>query len=156
MTGTALRAEHGVAGEWRMEFAGRTPEQLFALAADIESYPRFVPWCIATRILSRHPDHWRCDNLFGKGPIRLRFHTRAEFDPPREIRIASHDGPFRTFRLVWRFAATAQGCRVVVGFDMAFRWDLVGLLARVSLPEVEQRIVSAFRGRAAQLYGAEA
>lgn len=142
-----------VRGVWRMDFPGRTPEQLFALAADIESYPRFVPWCIATRILRRHPDHWWCDNVFGAGPVRLRFHTRAEFDAPHAIDITSHDGPFRSFRLSWRFGALDAGSRVDVGFEMRFRSDIVGLLARVSLAEVERRIIAAFRRRAEQSCG---
>src|SRR5712691_10710041 len=33
-----------------------TPEQLFALVADIERYPEFLPWCIGARIRERKPD----------------------------------------------------------------------------------------------------
>ncbi len=143
----------GVRGDWRMEFPDHSPDQMFALAADIESYPRFVPWCIATRILSRHDDHWRCDNVFGAGPLRLRFHTRAAFDPPHAIDITSTDGPFRSFRLYWRFVPEGTGVRVDAGFEAHFKSDMVGLLARVSLAEVERRIIAAFRRRAQQLYG---
>ena len=143
----------GVRGDWRMDFPNHVPEQLFALAADIESYPRFVPWCIATRILSRHDDHWRCDNVFGAGPVRLRFHTRAEFAPPDAIHITSSDGPFRAFRLYWRVTPMDGGTRVDAGFEARFRSDIVGLLARVSLAEVERRIIAAFRRRALQMCG---
>src|SRR3546814_4190417 len=31
------------------------PEQLYALVADIESYPEFLPWCIAARVRRRAP-----------------------------------------------------------------------------------------------------
>ena len=142
-----------VRGDWRMEFPDHSPDQMFALAADIESYPRFVPWCIATRILSRHDDHWRCDNVFGSGPVRLRFHTRAAFDPPHVSVITSTDGPFRSVHLYWRFFPEGTGVRVEAGFEARFKSDMVGLLARVSLAEVERRIIAAFRRRAEQLYG---
>lgn len=151
--GSVEAGRDAVRGDWRMDFPGRTAEDLFAIAADIESYPRFVPWCIATRILARHPDHWRCDNIFGAGPVRLRFHTRAELDPPHRIVITSHDGPFRAFRLSWAFTPTEGGCAVDVGFEALFKWDIVGLLARVSLSEVERRIIAAFRRRAESLAG---
>lgn len=151
--GGAEAGRDNVRGEWTMEFPGRTPEQMFTLAADIESYPRFVPWCIATRILARHPDHWQCDNIFGLGPARLRFHTRAEFEPPHAIHITSADGPFRAFHLFWRFVPQGEGVRVDAGFEARFAWDIVGLLARVSLAEVERRIIAAFHRRAVQLYG---
>ncbi len=143
----------GLSGGWSAEFRGYTAEQLFALAADIESYPRFVPWCIATRILTRHADHWRCENLFGKGPLRLRFHTRAEFTTPHTIDITSDDGPFRDFELRWHFLPVSGGCRLDVNFVMGFRSELVELLARLSMAEVERRIVTAFRRRAELLYG---
>jgi coenzyme Q-binding protein COQ10 len=143
----------GVSGAWGAEFDGYTPEQLFALAADIESYPRFVPWCVATRIAERHADHWRCDNVFGKGPIRLRFHTRASFDPPHSILITGEDGPFHRFELRWRFVPISGGCRLEVGFTMQFRSELMALLARVSMAEVERRVVAAFRRQVGSLYG---
>lgn len=143
----------GVNGGWSAAFGGYSPEQLFTLAADLESYPRFVPWCIATRILERGTDHWLCDNVFGKGPIRLRFRTHARFDPPRAITITSDDGPFQEFELRWRFQPAGDGCRVDVGFAMHFRSDLVGLIARISTPEAERRVVAAFRRRAERLYG---
>jgi coenzyme Q-binding protein COQ10 len=154
MAGGGVEAgRDAVRGDWTMGFASRTPDQLFTLAADIESYPRFVPWCIATRILARADDHWRCDNLFGVGPIRLRFHTRAEFEPPHVIRITSSDGPFRSFQLYWRFAPDDGGTRVDAGFEARFNSDVLRLAARVSLAEVERRVIAAFRRRVEQLYG---
>lgn len=137
-----------------MDFDRRTPDELFAIAADIESYPSFVPWCIATRIRERQPAHWLVDNLFGRGPIRIHFATRADFAPPERLDIESSDRPFEHFRLEWRFTPRQPaGTRAEVGFDMAFRSELARILARISLHEAERRIVAAFRGRAERLYG---
>ncbi len=50
-----------------------TPEQLFDLVADVGNYPRFLPWCVASRIRSRtelsagrRPDHrlWTISGKF--------------------------------------------------------------------------------------------
>ena len=30
-----------------------TPEQLFDMVADVDKYPEFLPWCIASRIMQR-------------------------------------------------------------------------------------------------------
>lgn len=141
-----------VRGIWRMDFPDLAPEQVFALAADIQSYPRFVPWCIATRVLARQPDHWWCDNVFGAGPLRLRFHTRAEFTPPQAIDITSQDGPFRSFHLFWRFTPQGHGTLVEAGFTAVFHHEVARLAARLSLAEVERRILAAFRRRAELLY----
>src|SRR5437764_1292959 len=32
-----------------------TPEQLFALVADVERYPEFLPWCVGARVRERRP-----------------------------------------------------------------------------------------------------
>ena len=29
------------------------PEQIFALVADVERYPEFLPWCVACRVTAR-------------------------------------------------------------------------------------------------------
>ena len=30
-----------------------TPDQMFALVADIERYPEFLPWCVGARVRDR-------------------------------------------------------------------------------------------------------
>src|SRR5690606_13624506 len=33
-----------------------TPDQMYALVADVESYPQFLPWCAAARIRARRDE----------------------------------------------------------------------------------------------------
>ncbi len=33
-----------------------TPEQMFDLVADVEKYPEFLPWCVATRVRKREEE----------------------------------------------------------------------------------------------------
>ena len=37
-------------------YLDHSQRDLFALVADIESYPDFLPWCVAARIRERHGD----------------------------------------------------------------------------------------------------
>jgi coenzyme Q-binding protein COQ10 len=41
------------------------PEQMYALVADIERYPDFLPWCIAARIRRREGDVIYADLMIG-------------------------------------------------------------------------------------------
>lgn len=137
-----------------MRFPVYSAEQLFALVADIESYPQFVPGCVATRILERRDDGtWLVDNVFGFGPLRSRFHTTARFDAPQRLEIVSQDGPWRRFAMVWRFTPDADGCRADADVEVAFRLPLLETLARTGLSSAEPRIIRAFEGRAKRLYG---
>lgn len=129
-------------------------DQLFRLAADIERYPEFISWCTSIRVLSED-DGTRCvDNHFGAGPVDLHFQSRAVADPPHRLDITADDGPFHQFRLTWRFSpGAAGGCRIAADYEIAFRSPLVQGLARLSLAEVERRILRKFEERATALYG---
>ena len=42
-----------------------TPEQLFDIVADIERYPEFLPWCVATRVSAREGNVITADVVIG-------------------------------------------------------------------------------------------
>jgi coenzyme Q-binding protein COQ10 len=143
-----------LAGGWVVEFPHHDQARLFALAVDIESYPRFIPWCRLARIRSRDGNRMEVDNLFGAGPIQARFRSHAEFDPPHRLDITSRDGPFRHFHLTWEFQPLETGgCRVRADYRMDLRSGLLQSLAHLSLPEVERRAVLKFKERVRTVYG---
>lgn len=145
-----------VTGRLAAAFPGYSAAQLFALAADIESYPHFIPWCRRARILVRDGDVWQVDNHFGAGPVDAGFRTRAVVTPPDRLEITSDQAPFRAFRLLWRFADLPEGgCRVEAEYELSLRSPLLHGLARLAMPEASRKIMDRFRHRAAELYGRE-
>ena len=44
--------------------------QMFELVNDIESYPKFLPWCSASRILKRGEDFVEAELLIAKGGFK--------------------------------------------------------------------------------------
>lgn len=143
-----------LSGGWRVDFPHHDAEQLFAVAADVESYPRFIPWCSYAQIRYRDGNHLEVDNQFGAGPIQARFRSSAEMAPPHQLDITASDGPFRRFHLGWRFEPLGDGgCRVVVEYRMAFHSPLLHAMARMSQPEVERRAVQKFKERVRAVYG---
>lgn len=140
-------------GGWELDFPRYTPAQLFALASDIESYPFFVPGCVATRIIERRDNLWRVDNVFAFGPVRHRFISHAELNPPDGLDIVSTDGPWKSFRLSWRFASLDEGCKLGCHFSAEFRSGVVATLASFGQHGAERRIMGAFERRAKALYG---
>lgn len=126
-------------------------EDVYAMVADIESYPAFVPGCRKARILSRRGDVWSVENEYGFGPMHYRFVSRATVDPPRSLSIVSDDGPWRQLLMTWRFQPAGLGC--LLSFAMTL--EMSGFLAVAATPVVadaEQRITRAFEGRAMQLF----
>jgi len=130
-----------------------SPEQMFGLAADIESYPAFVPGCRAARIVTRDGGRLRVENVFGFGPLRHPFETRAELKPPNELAIVSRDGPWRHFSMTWRFSPERAGCRLSCEVALDFASHMLNLVASVAAVEVERQVLAAFEQRAEKLFG---
>lgn len=130
-----------------------TPEQLFALVADIERYPEFLPWCVGARIKKRQTDLIVADLIIGFRMFRERFTSRVSLDPSRRIDVAYTEGPFRYLNNHWTFTAVPDGCRVGFFVDFEFKSRLLQRLIEVLFSEAVRRMVGAFEKRARDLYG---
>ena len=131
-----------------------TPEQLFALVADIERYPEFLPWCVGARIRERGPNLVVADLIIGFRMVRERFTSRVSLDPPQRIDVAYAEGPFRHLNNHWSFSPDPSGCRVGFFVDFEFKSRLLQRLIEVLFSEAVRRMVGAFERRARDLYGA--
>ncbi len=135
-------------GSWERAFSNCSSEHLFRIASDIEAYPSFIPGCVATRILKRNADSaWIVDNIFGFGPIRTRFLTKAVLDRPSQLKISSNDGPWKSFSLVWTFTEAKDHTLVACRFVVEFRSDILNKMALVCVHEIERQVLSAFEKR---------
>jgi coenzyme Q-binding protein COQ10 len=130
-----------------------TPEQLFALVADIERYPEFLPWCVGARIRERRSDLVVADLIIGFKMFRERFTSRVALDPPARIDVTYAEGPFRYLNNHWSFAPVAGGCRIDFFVDFAFKSRLMQRVIEMLFGEAVRRMVGAFEKRARDLYG---
>src|SRR6185437_17015893 len=62
----------------RSALVAQPPSRLFALINDIESYPRFLPWCTHARVQSRTEREIVATIGVKKGPLHGEFTTRNE------------------------------------------------------------------------------
>ena len=131
-----------------------TPEQLFALVADIERYPEFLPWCLAARIKKRRSDLMVADMVIGFRMFRERFTSRVALAPPQRIDVTYAEGPFRRLNNHWVFERVPGGCRIDFYVDFEFKSRLMQKLIEVLFSEAVRRMVGAFEKRARDLYGA--
>ena len=131
-----------------------TPEQVYALVADVEKYPEFLPWCVACRVRKREsPKSFVSDLAVGFKMVREQFTSRVTLDPPHGITIEYLNGPFEHLRNSWKFAAVPGGTSVDFFLSFEFRSKLLQSLIGVLFKEAVKRMVAAFETRAARLYG---
>ena len=69
-----------------------TPEQLFDLVAEVERYPEFLPWCLATRIRARDEYELTADMIVGYKMFRETFTSRVQLERPGRIEVEYLDG----------------------------------------------------------------
>ena len=137
-----------------------TADQMFDLVADVEAYPKFLPWTAAARVRSETPRDdgarvMEADLVISFKVFRERFGSRVVlWDEGRRIETEYIDGPFKYMRSNWRFAPNKDGCTVEFDVDFAFRNRLLQTAAEVFFYEAMRRIVRAFEDRAHALYGA--
>ena len=130
-----------------------TPEQLFALVADVERYPEFLPWCVGARIRERQPNLIVADLIIGFRMFREQFTSRVRLDPPRRIDVAYTEGPFRYLDNHWVFDQVPGGCRIDFFVDFEFKSRLLQRVIELLFHEAVRRMVAAFEHRAQTLYG---
>ncbi len=137
-----------------------TADQMYALVADIERYPEFLPWNTAARIRSRRPgpdggELVEADLVISFKVFRERFGSRVTLWPDeRRIDTEYLDGPFKYLKSGWSFADLPHGsCKVDFFVDFEFRNAILGKVIGVVFGEAMSRIVRAFEDRARALYG---
>ena len=132
-----------------------TADQLFDLVADVEKYPEFIPWMIATRVRRRTDKAIWTDLTVGTGFLRKQFSTIARLDRPHGLAISSHDPMFERFEQRWAFDQPAEGgTDIQYHVDFRFKSLLLQALMDVGFADRASAIVTAYIQRARRLYGA--
>ena len=130
-----------------------TPQQMYALVADIERYPEFLPWCRAARITRRDDDVLYADLVIGFKLFRERFTSKVTLNPPDSVHVDYIKGPMRHLNNHWRFEPHDDGCVIDFHVDFEFRSALLQGVIGLLFHEAARRMVAAFETRARALYG---
>lgn len=136
-----------------------TPDEMYAVAANVEAYPEFLPMCDGLVVHERRAlsdgEELTATMTVGYKHIRERFTTRVLLRPEqREIFVAYIDGPFSHLENEWRFlAAEGSGTTVHFFIEYTFRSPVLGLLVGSAFDKAVRSYTSAFETRARQLYG---
>jgi len=128
-------------------------QQMFDLVNDIESYPKFLPWCSGSRVLKREGDYIEAELMISKGGFKKSFSTRNKIDQGGVITVSLLDGPFTHLEGVWKFMPLRDDASKI-SLDLEF--EMSGKLASLAFGAVFNQIcntmVSSFTNRARQVY----
>jgi coenzyme Q-binding protein COQ10 len=138
-----------------------TAEQMYAVVADVQRYPEFLPWCEKLVVKKREQEDKietiTAEMTIAYPPLRERYISRVRLDPERRAIEARHvEGPFQRLDTRWRFVPLARGSEVHFLIDFAFKSVMLSAVANVAFGYVASRMADAFVRRAEQLYGSVA
>lgn len=129
-----------------------TPEQLFDLVADVQNYPKFLPWVAATRIREQSAAYIVADMSVGFSVFRESFRSKVTLERPDRIHVDYLSGPLKYLRNEWRFRPADGGTIIDFNVDFEFRTKMFERVAGAVFNEAFRRMVAAFERRACQLY----
>ncbi|PRY26717.1 coenzyme Q-binding protein COQ10 [Aliiruegeria haliotis] len=134
-----------------------TAQQMYDLVADIQSYPKFLPWTAATRIRGRHPDGDKmveiADMVISFKVFREKFGTKVTLDKKAHTIVSEYiDGPFKFLISKWAFKDVEGGCEVDYHVEFEFKNKILQKAAGVFFTDAQRQIMGAFEKRAKVLY----
>jgi coenzyme Q-binding protein COQ10 len=132
---------------------------MFALVADVERYPEFVPLCRDLKVRKRDDrgegvEVLVADMTVAYKLVREAFRSRVTLDrPKRQILVEYLEGPFSHMDNRWTFRPTGEGaCEVEFFIDYEFRSRTLGLLMGAMFDAAFRRFAAAFERRADEIY----
>lgn len=137
-------------------------EQMYALVADIESYPNFLSWCSATEILEADAnadvDSETEEQVIARVDINFRgvkqsFTTSNINQPSQSIFMSLHESAaFNQMQGQWRFIDLGDGCKVEFELEFSIRSNLLaGVIGKV-FGHIASTQIDGFVKRAQELY----
>jgi coenzyme Q-binding protein COQ10 len=136
-----------------------TPNQMYALVADVEHYPKFLPMCEALVVKSRSQvganEILVCEMRVGYMAIQERFVCKVRLEPEKPfVQAAYLDGPFRQLDNTWHFRpAPNGGCDIEFYVAYEFKSMMLQLLMGSMFDLAFRRFAEAFEERARVVYG---
>ena len=138
----------------RSAIVEHSAEAVHALVDDVESYPEFLPWCRAAKVLERGPGRTVATLTVGVRGVRQSFTTENSNRPGEGIDLRLVEGPFRKFSAAWRFAALGErAARIEFSMEYEFSSKVLGKVLEPLFDQIANTMVTAFSRRADQLHG---
>lgn len=133
-----------------------TADLMYAVVANVERYPEFLPWVVALRVKSRAMEGGReillAEMAVGYRALRERYTSRVVLDPAaRTIDVVAIEGPFHQLENHWRFTPENGAAKVEFTVKFKFSSRLLQAAAGRAFENVLFKMTDAFEARAASL-----
>ena len=137
----------------RSALVGHGAQAMFALVADVESYPQFLPWCDRAVVSLREPGRTVATLRIDFHGLKQEFTTENLDQPGARIDMKLVSGPFRSLEGSWSFIGLGEnGCKVELSLRYEFSSAILERAIGPVFHGIADGLVEAFVRRAAQKY----
>lgn len=133
-----------------------TARQMFELVNNIEDYPRFLPWCQSSKIISRTEKEVVATLTINWKGIHKSFTTRNYLFPYERVKIELVNGPLQHLEGIWTFQVlNEEACKILLDLEFEFAGNFIDRFFQPVFQHIANTLVEAFCKRAVDLYGTE-
>jgi ribosome-associated toxin RatA of RatAB toxin-antitoxin module len=140
----------------RSALVAHSAMDMYALVADVPSYPLFLSWCTDTIVHEQTTEIQKASLTVVVAGIRQHFTTMNNLSSGERVEMTLVEGPFRNLQGQWCFSQLGEvGCKISLELDFEMS---AGPLARVfgkGFGKIANRLVEDFCLRAEKVYASE-
>ncbi|MDR2008438.1 MAG: type II toxin-antitoxin system RatA family toxin [Alphaproteobacteria bacterium] len=126
---------------------------IYDIVADVESYPKFIPWIGRVRVLDSYDNTVEFEMNVDFKVVKEKFTTRDTFWQDEFIEIELISGPFSYLYNTWKFEVVDNYTTKVTFFiEFEFKSKLLGAMFSNVFIQAQKKIIDAFDKRAEELY----
>ena len=138
----------------RSALVAHSAQKMYALVADVESYPQFLPWCDRAVVSAKEPSRTVATLHINFHGLKKEFTTENVNQPGVRIDMTLVSGPFRSLEGNWVFVPLSErACKVEFRLRYEFASALVEKAAGSAFQDITDTFVDAFVRRADEKFG---
>jgi coenzyme Q-binding protein COQ10 len=132
-------------------------EQLIDLVLDIESYPKFIPYCLDAKIYEKKEEKDLiliiADLTIGKGPLKATYKSDVKFNKSTDtIYVTNIEGPLKYLDNKWFFLEKANSTEITFDIDFEIENKFLNVVMNKSFQYGLDKIADSFQKRANDLF----
>jgi ribosome-associated toxin RatA of RatAB toxin-antitoxin module len=127
---------------------------MFELVNGIEEYPRFLPWCQNSQVISRTNEEVIASLDINWKGIHKTFSTCNRLYHFDKVEISLIKGPLHHLEGIWTFHELDEyACKITLDLDFEFTGHFIDKFFQPVFQHIANTLVDAFIQRAKELYG---
>lgn len=131
------------------------PQKLFDLVLDVESYPKFLPWCSASRIISENNQEVIAELVIQLKGFSEKYNSRVTTEITDDgiylINTVAISGPFEYLRSTWQFVPCTAGTELKFFIDFKMESVILDKLIGTYFTKATEKMIVAFENRAKEI-----